>query len=282
MPATFQGLKNNMGHRPLLSYFVFSYAFFWLFLLLFALFLELLHLNPGSLPSWVLSIVMISGSWMPTLAAVIMTYKENGRNGIKGLFQKYIHFKLASKWYIAAFIPFPIAFASVALFKLFGGAPEGGANLSLHFWITLVVVNILTGPTGEEAGWRGYALPKLLERYSPLKSGILLGIVWNFWHLPLWLTIGYSGLNLLYYIFFFSVGLISLSVLMTWIYCRTSASLVPMVIIHFSFNTGLYLIGPAGLGLGATLPLLAIMSFLCVLVAFYIWISGGLYAQQFA
>jgi hypothetical protein len=68
---------------------------------------------------------------------------------------------------------------------------------------------------------------------------------------------------------------------MTWIYCRTSARLIPIVIIHFSYNTGLYLIGPAGLGLGANLPLLAIMSFLYALVAFFIWISGGLYAQQF-
>jgi hypothetical protein len=143
----------------------------------------------------------------------------------------------------------------------------------------LIVVNLLAGPTGEEAGWRGFALPRLLERYTPLKAGIILGIVWDFWHLPLWITSGYTSINLLLYCLFFSIGIVSLSVLMTWIFCKTAKSLVPMVIVHFSFNTGLNLIGPQGIGLVPTLPLLGLMATLCLLTAIVVWVAGGLRAE---
>jgi len=48
--------------------------------------------------------------------------------------------------------------------------------------ITFVLLTILTGPISEEFGWRGYMLPKLLSRYSMLKSSIILGLLWGFWH----------------------------------------------------------------------------------------------------
>lgn len=37
----------------------------------------------------------------------------------------------------------------------------------------------------EELGWRGYALPRLLERYSPLVAGLALGAPWSAVHLAL-------------------------------------------------------------------------------------------------
>ena len=35
---------------------------------------------------------------------------------------------------------------------------------------------------GEEIGWRGYALPKLQQRFSPLTSSVLLGAAWAAFH----------------------------------------------------------------------------------------------------
>jgi membrane protease YdiL (CAAX protease family) len=125
-------------------------------------------------------------------------------------------------------------------------------------------------------GWRGFALPRLLERYRPLKAGIILGVIWDFWHLPLWITSGYASVNLLLYFLYFSIGIISLSVLMTWIYHRTSYSLVPMVIAHFSFNTGLDLFGSQGLKLAPTLPLLGLIATLCLVTVVVVWATGGL------
>ena len=267
--------KSFIARKPLLMYFVFCYVFFWLFLALFVVALNVFHLRLETTPSWLMPLVTILGSWMPTLAAITVIGTIEGQGGVGRLFQKFIQFKIAARWYLAALITFGLAFTAAGIYQLAGGSAPGGSNLSLSFWIGLFVVNLLAGPTGEEAGWRGFALPRLLERYPPLKAGIILGIIWDFWHLPLWLTSGYASINLLLYCLFFSTGIISLSVLMTWIFCKTTKSLVPMVIAHFSFNTGLNLIGPQGIGLVPTLPLFGLMAALCLVTAIVVWAAGG-------
>jgi membrane protease YdiL (CAAX protease family) len=148
-------------------------------------------------------------------------------------------------------------------------------RLSLSFWVGLIAINFFTGATGEESGWRGFALPRLLEKYSPLKAGILVGLAWNFWHLPLWFTSGFSSSNLVEYILFFSVAIISLAVLMTWILSKTSTSLIPMVITHFSFNVGFALIGPQGLGIGPNLALMGILAAFLLITAIVVSSAGG-------
>lgn len=46
-------------------------------------------------------------------------------------------------------------------------------------------INFLTGPIAEEFGWRGFVQSSLSARYSTLTSGLLIGPLWSFWHLPL-------------------------------------------------------------------------------------------------
>lgn len=271
--------KSFIARKPLLVYFVLNYVFFWLFLALFVVALTIFNLKPETLPPWMMPLVTIIGSWMPTFAAVILTGILEGRDGIGRLFRKFFQFRVAARWYVAALIPFGLASTAAGIYQLAGGSSSGGTSLSLTFWIGLIVVNLLAGPTGEEAGWRGFALPRLLEKYTPLKAGIILGVVWDFWHLPLWITSGYTSINLLLYCLFFSIGIVSLSVLMTWIFCKAAQSLVPMVVVHFSFNTGLNLIGPQGIGLVPTLPLLELMATLCLLTVIVVWIAGGLRAE---
>jgi membrane protease YdiL (CAAX protease family) len=279
MATTDWAPKNFVARKPLLAYFLFSFVFFWLFLALFVVVLNIFHLKPDTLPSWLMPLVTIIGSWTPTLAAVIMTDTLEGSGGFGRLFRKFFQFKLPARWYLASLVPFGLAFAAVWIFHKTIGSLFPESHPSLNFWISLIVINLLAGPMGEELGWRGFALPRLLKRYTPLKAGIILGVIWDFWHLPLWITSGYTSVNLLLYCLYFSIGIISLSVLMTWIFCRTSYSLVPMVIAHFSFNTGLDLFGPGGLGLVPTLPLLGLMAVLCMVAVVIVLATGGLQTE---
>ena len=61
--------------------------------------------------------------------------------------------------------------------------PGSGADIGLLAAVRFV--NPLDGPIGEEPGWRAYALPRLQEKWSPLRAGVLLGVVVALWHLPL-------------------------------------------------------------------------------------------------
>lgn len=47
-----------------------------------------------------------------------------------------------------------------------------------------VLLIIFAVVLGEETGWRGYALPQLQRRFSPLASSLILALVWFGWHLP--------------------------------------------------------------------------------------------------
>jgi membrane protease YdiL (CAAX protease family) len=279
MAITDRRQKSFIARKPLLTYFVLCYVFFWLFLALFVVALNIFHLKPDALPSWLMPLVTIFGSWTPTLAAVLVIGKNKEGGGVGRLFQKFFQFKVPVRWYLAALIPFGLALAVVWIYQMALGNLYAKTHPSLNFWIGLIIVNFLAGPTGEELGWRGFALPRLLEKYTPLKAGIILGVFWDFWHLPLWFTSGFSGGNLLLYCLYFSIGIISISILMTWIFYRTPNSLVPMVIVHFSFNISLNLFGPQGLGLIPTLPLFGLMAVLLLLMAIVVSITGVMHQE---
>ena len=58
-------------------------------------------------------------------------------------------------------------------------------------WPLLIAASLLVGPFinsvfafGEELGWRGYLLPKLLPA-GKVRAYVFLGIIWGLWHLPL-------------------------------------------------------------------------------------------------
>ena len=117
----------------------------------------------------------------------------------------------------------------------------GNRNLeSLNFiklidLLPLFIINLTAGPLGEELGWRGYALNEFQKKYNPLVSSIYIGIIWGFWHLPLWLLSGLTGGNLLVYSVCFLIGITSQSVLITYFYNKSKNILIA-VWIHFWFN----------------------------------------------
>jgi hypothetical protein len=62
---------------------------------------------------------------------------------------------------------------------------------------TVFLASLVVGPTinglfgfGEEFGWRGYLLPKLMPLGKP-RAYILLGIIWGMWHAPL-IVVGFN------------------------------------------------------------------------------------------
>jgi len=101
---------------------------------------------------------------------------------------------------------------------------------------------IFQGPLGEELGWRGYVLPKLLEQYNLFKASVIIGIIWTIWHLPKFfltdstqysLTAAHGiSMALIGYLIY----TIMLSVLITFLYCKTGKSLFAVVVFHAMAN----------------------------------------------
>jgi len=263
---------NVLTRSPLLSFFVLSYALFWLVLALFGAAVGVFHLNLTAHPELKNGVVIL-GSWMPSLAAALVVGATSGRQAVAGLFAKLIAVPVAGRWILAAFIPAVVVALSVLGYRTAGGPTTTGVTLTLGFWLTWLLVNVFSGATGEEPGWRGFALPMLLTRFQPVAAGLLLGVIWSWWHLPLWLLSGYSGLDLLWYVLGFNVAIVSLSLLIVWLYLNVPHSLIPISIAHFAFNAGFQLAGAGGLGLAQDLPLLGWVAAGMAIAAGIVWIA---------
>ena len=87
---------------------------------------------------------------------------------------------------------------------------------------------------GEEIGWRGFALPKLLERHSALISSLILGALWAIWHFPYALTQGTFLAEVPLHWFF--INLLALSIIYTWIFNNTNGSLLLVLLFHAAGN----------------------------------------------
>ena len=48
----------------------------------------------------------------------------------------------------------------------------------------LVAMFLDAGALFEENGWRGFALPRLLERMTPVRASVVVGLAWAAWHAP--------------------------------------------------------------------------------------------------
>jgi len=109
--------------------------------------------------------------------------------------------------------------------------------LQLALTASVSFVGLLPSVLGEEMGWRGLLVPEL-SRIMPF-TGVALtsGALWALWHWPL-IVMGLYGnpvTPLWYRLLFFTLGIMSMSVVMTYLRLRTR-SIWPAVAFHMSHN----------------------------------------------
>ena len=101
------------------------------------------------------------------------------------------------QWYLFVLIAIPaiMTLGTIVLPGILSSFKPFDHPLSelLHYLIFYIYPALLIGgPLFEEIGWRGFALPRLEQRYGPMAASLLLGIIWAFWHMPVWFTRGSS------------------------------------------------------------------------------------------
>jgi membrane protease YdiL (CAAX protease family) len=169
----------------------------------------------------------------PSMAGFIMAAVTAGWTGIRRLLGRVVPTCRGVPWYVAVLVGFPVVNTAAAWLL----DPESLSRLPpwrrLIYLVPLTLV-LDTGPLGEEFGWRGFALPRLLRRSSPLPAALILGVIWWAWHLPTFFiqVLSQSQLS----IPLFLVNSIALSILMTGLYVRTGGDLLLMVLIHLMAN----------------------------------------------
>jgi membrane protease YdiL (CAAX protease family) len=165
-------------------------------------------LQLAGLPALLLQLLAV---WGPTFAAVALTGLISGRAGLRELLDRLLRWRVGVQWYAVVFLFWPvITLAALGLLVLLGGTIPATIQLSpwyaapLAFLLNFPLFFFLGGPLGEEAGWRGFALPGLLTRHSAFSASLLVGMIWASWHLPLfWIPDTGSGSELADFGWFF-------------------------------------------------------------------------------
>ena len=177
--------------------------------------------------------------FIPTLASVIarltlregfsdVSFRLGGRRGVQGILLALLQPILVGVLaYGGAWSVGLAEFAPPAVGLLFL------AELSVQFVAQLI------GGVGEEIGWRGYMLTRLIDAGVPYPV-LASGLIWGGWHLPLLLSgLYYAGPNIYLSALLFMVAVTVLS----WFYAQlrlTTGSIWPAIILHGAGNAILH------------------------------------------
>jgi uncharacterized protein len=170
----------------------------------------------------------------PMISALIMRIFVS-REGVKGS----VGLLRSPKYYLAALAVPPVFVTAVVLMVQALGLGEFGwseANWSVYLMLLLIALPVTLFTFGEEYGWRGYLLPRLLP-LGEVRASVLSGLIWGLWHLPLIMAgLNYPGVNVWLAILVFTFVTVALSFTYTWFYVASSGSVLVASVFHASTN----------------------------------------------
>lgn len=165
--------------------------------------------------------------WGVFLGGVLVTAIAEGRKGLKEYFSRMVRGRVSAKWYVVAlFLPVLINLAAIGLNIVSGAEMETNVQLpSAPQVVAFFLMIFFFISLGEEPGFRGFALPRLLIGRSALSASLILGVLHAIWHLPLFIG---GDMPL------FSTALIILAgaVMFTWIFNNTNGSVLIAMLFH--------------------------------------------------
>jgi membrane protease YdiL (CAAX protease family) len=166
----------------------------------------------------------------PSLVALVLTAISKGRKGVYDLFVGQTMKKTAPKWLFLSFFGLP-AFISLAVLTALNFDFSGFGLRSTQLMPQLLVIFLIA--IGEEYGWRGFLLPRLLNRFSVFESSLILGLIWGLWHFPAYLigTGVPQQMSFLIFLFWVILGTLFIS----WIYYYTR-SVLTAILAHMAAN----------------------------------------------
>ena len=208
--------------------------------------LWLLSLHYFALWSWSADWVL-GGVVTCAVTGWLLTSGLSSRQAVRDLTARLYAWRVGWRWYAFAVLFWPAAYAlGMAVDAALGGkAPAYPYAAPSLAGTLLAIANVaLWGGGLEEMGWRGFALPRLQTRHSPLIASLIVGLFWALWHTPEYLTGQYTSTSgtgpaaIAGILVRFTLYTPPLTVLFTWIYNRTGGNLLLVVLAHTSFNVG--------------------------------------------
>jgi len=108
--------------------------------------------------------------------------------------------------------------------------------VAIPCYATLGVISSTARALGEEIGWRGFLLPRLVAQAGFTRGCLISGVIWAVWHYPVLLFADYNaGTRPGFALACFTLMVIADSYILGWLRLK-SGSLWPAAILHASHN----------------------------------------------
>lgn len=247
-------MKNKKTIIRLVIFLLISFAIPWTMAITFAL-------NGGKYESPTMQFIMMFSMLCPSIAMLLtrgitkedflLTGENSMMLGISLKNKKWI-------WYVAAFA-LPFVYNDLSTLLLFLFQPEcfdvtmlekNGVDGGILWLVPVAMITsaatLSFGALGEEAGWRGYMMPKLEELFGTGWSVLIGGVIWGVWHFPINMMghnfgTGYWGEPWSGFISFtiFTIFVGAILTLLT----KKTGSIWPATFLHAVNNTGASVLG---------------------------------------
>lgn len=241
MPKTIGYSKKSwIVEHPIAAYLLFVLPVSWA-----AWSLLFFVIEPGGIlhdpPAIAFVLVVIGQAWA-SVSGILVTRLALGRDGLSQLWARLRNWRVGWWWLALLIIPALTAVTPV-LRWLAGYSVDTEAMAGLL--VPGLMLGLISG-LAEEFGWRGYLLPQLLKKYSPLVATILLGLVWGgLWHgYADYFGLGDKGAATLPLILLLGPFLLTAwSLVITSVYERTQGSLLISILMHASLSSTALIFG---------------------------------------
>jgi membrane protease YdiL (CAAX protease family) len=235
-----RGIVGVVARHPLVSFFVLANALSWIAWIPYILSQNGLGVWDFRFPSILGTgqiLGMLPGAYLgPITSALLVTAITGGAAGLRTWGARLWRWRVRWHWYAIALLGVPAALV------LTGAVASGGQLVApsltaIALYLPLLLLQMLTTGLAEEPGWRDFALPRLQDRFGPMRAAFILGPLWAVWHFPLFFTEwgGWPDADWSRPIAF-TVFCIAFNIVMSWVFNGSGQSLPVAMLAHVSVN----------------------------------------------
>jgi len=203
-------LAGFVTRHPLISFFLFAYLF-----------------------SWV-SFFALGGPFLfpfgSIVAAIVVAYVSGGKKALRDLLERCTRWRVSWIWYVLALVvPIVLGVGAIYLVVAVNRAEPPPFAAPGAAMLLLFPMAVVDAPLWEDAGWRGFAMPRFPANRSRVANTATLGLLLAGWHLPIALSGGPVAAP--YVITTFLSAFVT-----NWIYYNSRQSALLTIIYHGAAN----------------------------------------------
>ena len=176
--------------------------------------------------------------------AYVISMARSRIPAVKRYLSSLIQLRVAWGWSLLALVLFPaLVLLSLLIDSLLHQQPIDIQQVPEPSLVLIGLIGVkflyqffFFNATGEETGWRGFALPRLQLLTSPLVACLVLNLFWGPWHFFLWMAEGRPVFSIEFWMQSF-FELFAGTVTLCWFYNRSRGSILVAGIAHATANT---------------------------------------------